>query len=253
MTLAQIATNTSKRTAPSRLAKARATDTNPPVIVTKPSLTEPHPVYGNIPMGCDGFVLENQLIQMLDRWHQTATDYIDALPSDSDDAWLPIVRVVQGQLFDAALNYKPRRGADAACQFAIMAREMKTEGTIELLDVEAFQKLVDGLRGATSPLRPTKVVPAATRGRKLTRSGLLQRYHAFLVQELQTLSCALYGPRDFAAMTRIEDDVVNERCNRFGSVFFDEGTLPDRARSVLKSLKIDAEMATVKPRKGGSR
>ncbi|WP_441277795.1 hypothetical protein AB7783_12345 [Tardiphaga sp. 172_B4_N1_3] len=245
-------------------SKGMVADTNPPVIVADPAPAEPHPVYGRIPMGRDGFVLEGQLVQMLDHWHQKATNYIDALAPDSDDAWLPTVRVVQGQLFAAALDYKPRRGGDAAHQFAIIAREMKAEGTIQILDVEAFHKLVDGLRSATAPLRPAKMPGPSTRGRKLTRSGLLQRYQSFLIQELETISWHLYGARDFAKFYKQKDHAVTIRCSshfvdgkfkakRKSYPFFDESKLSTRARSVLKSLKIETVIHDDRPRLPKSR
>jgi hypothetical protein len=85
------------------------------------------------------------------------------------------------------------------------------------------------------------------RGGKLTRAGLLHRYESFLMKELQTLSLNLYGDRDYALQYIAEDDAVNLRCrdSRHKYPFFDESKLADRAKSVLKSLKIDTKKVDV--------
>ena len=61
------------------------------------------------------------------------------------------------------------------------------------------------------------------------------------MKELHTLSLNLYGNRDYALQYIEEDDAVNLRCENGRHSFFDESKLPDRARSVLKSLKIDTK------------
>ena len=64
----------------------------------------------------------------------------------------------------------------------------------------------------------------------------------------------LYGDSHFAQQFRMDDEAVNKRCKRLGDALFDEKTLPDRARSVLRSLKIDAENVVERPsRRGGAR
>jgi hypothetical protein len=100
-------------------------------------------------------------------------------------------------------------------------------------------------------LAPKKRVGALRRGRKLTVAGLHVRYQSFLIQELETLSVNLYGSRDYAKQFRIEDDAVNLRCvgnSKTQYPFFDESKLTARARSVLKSLKIETVIDDDRPR-----
>ena len=47
-----------------------------------------------------------------------------------------------------------------------------------------------------------------------------------------------------------EDDAVNLRCENSRHPFFDESKLADRARSVLKSLKIDTKQFDLLERSG---
>jgi hypothetical protein len=98
---------------------------------------------------------------------------------------------------------------------------------------------------STAPIVPKKHVGALQRGRKLTRAGLLTRYQSFLVQELETVSWNLYGERDYAKHTVFFDDAVRARCTSTDRClpFFDERSLPTRARAVLKSLEIDTDSA----------
>jgi hypothetical protein len=72
------------------------------------------------------------------------------------------------------------------------------------------------------------------------------------MKELQTLSLKLYGNRDYALQYIAEDDAVNLRCRntRHKYPFFDESKLVDRAKSVLKSLKIDAKQFDILGRHG---
>jgi hypothetical protein len=95
----------------------------------------------------------------------------------------------------------------------------------------------------TAQIVPKKRVGHLQRGRKLTRAGLLTRYQSFLVQELETVSWNLYGERDYAKHTIFFDSAVRDRCTSANDrgPFFNERNLPDRARAVLGSLKIDTE------------
>ena len=115
----------------------------------------------------------------------------------------------------------------------------------EALDVHDIVKLSTDLNSATAPITPKKDAGAFQRDGKLTREGLLARYQSFLVQELQTVSWNLYGERDYAKHLVLYDSAVQERCNsaEHDAPFFDEKSLPDRARAVLSSLEIDTETA----------
>jgi len=65
------------------------------------------------------------------------------------------------------------------------------------------------------------------------------------VQELETVSWNLYGERDYAKHIIFFDGAVRARCTSTDrcAPFFDERSLTTRARAVLGSLKIDAEIA----------
>ncbi|MDB5652932.1 MAG: hypothetical protein JWQ94_545 [Tardiphaga sp.] len=200
-------------------------------------------------MGTAAFTLDRQPIQMLDHWHDKAT----MLLHENVRTWeyWEVVNQVQGEIFEAALLYKPRRGSDAARQFEIVLRQAQHDERVTVFSVEEFEQIVDGLVMATGPIPPNKKIGATSRGRRLTTAGLLIRYQNFLVQELETLSWKLYGDSHYAQQFRIDDEAVNKRCKRFGDALFDEETLSDRARSVLKSLKIDAENVVERPTRGG--
>jgi hypothetical protein len=219
-------------------------DSSPPIITPKvPAVL--HPVYGLTPMGSNGFALNKQMIQMLDFWHDKATTLLHENVRGAWEHW-DLVNQVQGEIYEAALLYKPRRASEAARQFEIVLRQAQHEECVTVFSVEEFEQIVDGLVMATRPIAPKKKVGATSRGRRLTRTGLLIRYQNFLVQELETLSWQLYGDNEYAQQFRVDDDAVNKRCRRLGDPLFDEKTLPDRARSVLKSLKIDTKTIAVR-------
>jgi hypothetical protein len=125
------------------------------------------------------------------------------------------------------------------------------------LNIDELRVIRDALAKTTAFPSPTKQVGPLQRGKKLTRAGLLHRYHAFLVGELSTLGIAFYGCRDYALKMIPIEDAVTVRTNdgfkdgkydpnwsgRKTSPFFSESKLTDRARSVLKSLKIDIKTA----------
>ncbi|MGY4505248.1 hypothetical protein ACVWYH_009205 [Bradyrhizobium sp. GM24.11] len=118
----------------------------------------------------------------------------------------------------------------------------------EVLDADDIVKLSSDMDRATGPITPKKQPGAFHRDDgKLTPNGLLARYQSFLVQELETVSWNLYGERDFAKHFIFFDRAVQERCTSADHVgpFFDENSLPDRARAVLGSLQIDTAAAVV--------
>jgi hypothetical protein len=244
-------TTASKSMAPPRSVvrsgKRGEADTNPPVLT--PSAKPDHPVYGSLPIGRDGFTLDRQLIQMLDIWHKRAVDIcrdFEKAPDDAGRDEFEEILTIKEDIYRAALKAEVRRPSEVALQLQIIVRDasLTTDESCEFLSVKELSVIAANLLEATKPLVPKKRVGALRRGRKLTVAGLHVRYQSFLIQELETLSYNLYGSRDYAKQFRIEDDAVNLRCvgsSKTRYPFFDESKLTTRARSVLKSLKIDTE------------
>ena len=216
----------------------------PDAVQTLPAEVEaeyPSSVFGRRPAG---FVLEQQSIHMLAHWHRKSLKAIDESPATDEEfsARCTLAR----RLLEAILGAKTRLPSEVAVQMSAAIETINAEDNNsieEVLDVEDFRRLAANLASATAPLRPTKCVGALNRGRKLTRAGLLHRYHAFLIEELNTVGSELYGSRDYPKYYQPFDDAVNKRCrNSTGKhPFFDPRKLPYRASTVLKSLKIDTE------------
>lgn len=147
--------------------------------------------------------------------------------------------------------------SDLASLLQIVMRHINDAGDADFLTVERLQRLTDAAVAIAKPPVPKKFVGKLNRGRKLTRTGLLHRYHAFLIGELYTVSLNLYGSRDYAmSLVPIDHEVTKRtseyfrngeplpyRRGRKSYPFFDESKLTSRARSVLKSLKINTEIA----------
>jgi hypothetical protein len=204
--------------------------------------TEHYPaaIFGKLP---DGFVLEDQMIQMLMHWYRKAIAAADRLPLDTSDDELDAACDIVRRLYTAILKAKTHGAGNVALKLEAVLLKLdseKNESIEDALDVDDIRRLAAELSDATKLLTPAKKVGALRRGRKLTRAGLLCRYQSFLMKELQTLSLNLYGNR-YALQYIEEDDAVNLRCENGRHSFFDESKLPDRARSVLKSLKIDTK------------
>jgi hypothetical protein len=220
-------------------------------------------VFGAVPPDFD---LSRQLIAMLSFWHSKAIDIIHQVNADDqtltdEDANQAVT--IEHRIYKAMFEARITRAGDIASILnAAVARADAhgTKETTEVLSMKDVRSLAEKLTVATAPVVPTKFVGPLTRGRKLTRTGLLYRYHAFLAGEIETLSWNLYGSRDYAkfmvpyehAVTvrvsaGFKDGKYNPR-NRKSQPFFDESKLSKRARSVLKSLKIDAERDDERPR-----
>ncbi|MBR1165216.1 hypothetical protein [Bradyrhizobium elkanii] len=207
-------------------------------------------IFGKMPAG---FTLEGQPIEALCHWHRRANEVIDQL-SDPGDEELNDYCGLKNRIFGFVLSARPATPRQAAAQLRAVIAEIESLSSEtcrasieEVLDVDDIVKISADLTAATAPIVPKKHAGALQRGRKLTRAGLLTRYQSFLVQELETVSYNLYGERDYAKYTIFFDDAVRSRCTSTdrGYPFFDERTLPDRARAVLESLKIDTETADV--------
>jgi hypothetical protein len=219
------------------------------VTFSSDNTTERYPaaIFGELP---DGFVLEDQDIWMLMHWHRKAISAVERLPADVSDDELDASCDIVRRLYTAILTAKTHSAGNVALKLQAVLIKLDSEknNSIEdALDVADIRRLAAELVDATKLSAPVKKVGAARRGRKLTRTGLLYRYQSFLMKELQTLSLHLYGNRDYALQYIAEDDAVNLRCSdgRHKYPFFDESKLPDRARSVLKGLKIDTKQFDV--------
>lgn len=214
---------------------------NPPVI----AVPETHPIYGRTPMGRDGFVLERQTIHMLDYWHKIAdgiaqrynADPGNVAETEFEPAWQ-----AAWDIYRAALKARLNNSREVAILLGLVARHIATHcgDDCEPLAQQDLANIAAKAMVITEMPEPTKKIAALKKGRRLTRAGLLYRYHAFLIGELSTLGVAFYGSRDYPKTMVPVDDAVNARM-RGGKFqpFFNEGKLADRARSVLKSLKID--------------
>lgn len=219
----------------------------------------PPAIFGKLPAS---FVLANQHITMLRFWQQRALKAADEAANGGGkvDENLTHAMGIANNINAAIRAYKATCASDVALQMLAIVDWLDAMGCSEEIDQELtvaeFRDMASALRKATALPQPTKKVGALRRGGKLTRAGLLHRYHAFLVGELQTVSWNLYGSRDYASRMIPIDDAVTVRVDanfkngkfapsrsRKPSYFFDESRLPQRARSVLRSLKIDTEKA----------
>jgi hypothetical protein len=259
-----LATRT-RAAAPSPRAKAiSGKNAAPPVIVT--AKVEPHPVYGTTPIGRGECTLEVQNIHTLDQWHERAARAEDErfkalrkVGKDADDdPRYNLLYNCKWAVFEAAFKIKINWPSEVAKLSLMIARQVADSGDVGILTLERLQHVATISERVTQPSRAAKHVGALQRGRLLTRAGLLHRYQAFLIQELETLSWNLYGSRDYAMQYRPNDHAVSKRCNGTSKhPFFDESKLPARARSVLKSLRIDTarndDVPVRKSSKRGSR
>ena len=195
------------------------------------------------------FVLKKQMIPMLDLWHSKAAAVMTVCENSdhnsTEEGWAEYTKVVeiQGDILKAALAAKLHSVRDIAVLLAMVVRHAQIQGDEigEFINTAEFDAIAKRLRALTDQIPPKKKVGKLQRGRKLTRAGLLYRYQSFLAKELETVSNNLYGDPRCALQYSIEDDAVNQRLRKSHHPFFDESKLPARARSVLKSLKIDTE------------
>ena len=149
--------------------------------------------------------------------------------------------------FDALCKVKVRNTREAAAQLGYVCSTLEEAPTLPPGDRDGFKlsALADRLLEISEEPQPTKRVPALWRGRKLTRAGQLFRYHAFLVNELMTVSWELYGSRDYASRMIPMDGYVQRAVGprRGFAPFHDPRTLRRRAVAVMRSLKIDSTTA----------
>jgi hypothetical protein len=206
------------------------------------------------------FVLKEQMIPTLDLWHRgvakVMADCENSAHNDTEEGWAEYTKVVETQsdILNAALHAKLHSAGDVAVLLAMVVRHAQIQGDEvgEFINTAELDAIAKQLRALTDLLPPKKKVGKLQRGRKLTRAGLLYRYQAFLMKELETVSYNLYGDSRCALEYRMEDDAVNLRLRKRPWPLFDESKLPDRAERVLKSLKIDTENGDVLNRRGCS-
>lgn len=208
----------------------------------------PPEIFGKLP---DGFVLQEQGIEMLCFWHRRAIEVLDERSEGGGiaDEELDDYCAIKNRILEAVLSARAATSGQVAAQFRAVLAEidcLQNGGTVpvsieEVLHVDHIVKMSAELTMATAQIVPKKRVGHLQRGRKLTRAGLLMRYQSYLVQELETVSWNLYGERDYAKQMVIFDRAVRERCTSANAPFFNERNLPARARAVLGSLKIDTE------------
>jgi hypothetical protein len=181
--------------------------------------------------------------------------------SAEDDARYEEINSVAWDIFKAALKVDLEYASAVATFLELSRRHFQLSQGEDMTNIvisgDWLNKITDDLAKTTAFPRPTKKIGALSKGRKLTRAGLMHRYHAFLIGELNTLGIAFYGCRDYPERMVPMDDAVNARTRagfkngkpdekqdrRKHYPFFDESKLTARARSVLKSLKIDVEKA----------
>ncbi|ABE63201.1 hypothetical protein Nham_2410 [Nitrobacter hamburgensis X14] len=208
-------------------------------------------IFGTTPAGFD---LNNQPIPMLVYWLKKARAKVDGITADAltageySEADLAAAMTPFNQIFDAIVNAECNSASDVAWQVQAVVDYLdclETDSIEEAVDATQFRKIAANLKRATAFRQPKKIPGKASKGRRLTRAGLLQRYQSFLIEELFTLSCELYGDPQYALQYVLFDDAVHKALKtgtrKRTDVFLDSVSLTSRARSVLKSLKIDTE------------
>jgi len=229
--------------------------TNPPPVVAAPD----HPVWGRVPVGSDKECrLERQPIWTLNHWHKRTTSLLDAA---TNEAQIKSLGDLQWEIFNAAQEVPLVSGRGVAALLQLTLRHMLCnvgeEGSLEFLDMQWLKGITEKCTQVTEFPKVKKPVGDLQRSGKLTRAGLLLRYHAFLIGELHTVSWNLYGNRDYgASMVPVDSEVTRRTKDGFKDgepldynrrrrsyPFFDESKLTTRARNVLGSLKI----STTKP------
>lgn len=226
-----------------------------PTAPTTPDVADP--IFGKMPLGFD---LAKQPIPMLVYWLGKARARVDAVmaldPDDSTDEAMTDALEPFNRIFDALVNAETSSASDVEFQMRGIIGYLdwfKTDNIEEAITADQFRKIAANLKRATAFKAPNKYPGKLARGRKLTRAGLLFRYHAFLMGELRMLSWNMYGSRDYAFFFEPVDLAVTQQTSqsfrkgkyvqsgRKTDPFFDESKLTNRARAVLKSLKIDTE------------
>jgi hypothetical protein len=139
----------------------------------------PSAIFGKLPAG---FNLKDQHLSMLLHWHRKAMRAVENLPPGHDEADMTAAMAIANEVFEAIkLASAKTSGAVADQMLAVVERFrfMGNDNAIEEeLSVPDFIRFAEALVKATALPAVTKHVGALQRGRKLTRAGLLHRYHA---------------------------------------------------------------------------
>jgi hypothetical protein len=211
------------------------------------SFVYPEEIFGKLPTG---FVLKKQSIPMLLYWHRKTMEAIDARDPIDDERDFDNHCRLERTISEAVLQAVPSSVAEVASQLTHVVNVMafhKNDASIEeAIDAEQFKHIAASLARLTAFIRPKKTQGAATKGRKLTRAGLLSRYHSFLLEEIYTIGWHVYGERDYLLQFSPYDGAVECRLRAKDGrhPFFDPAKLTDRATKVLRSVRVDAELKT---------
>lgn len=204
----------------------------------------PPEIFGKLPPS-GTLDLPRQHVQMLLHWLRKTNCLLKKGMNGKDITENHIkYGIIQSRLHQAILEARPNHSRDVALKllalFEICDIHDLSPGSV--MDRADLAAMAADLIKLTEPPHPTKRIGRLTKGCKLTRSGKLVRYHAFLIGELRTLGWAFYGQRDFPVNIIPCDTAVSKRCRpltKGRGIFFDEPTLLKRAETVLRSLKIN--------------
>lgn len=250
-------TSARKRTSSTPAAVVHdVTGSNPPVITVLASGSKRHLIYGNIPMGRDGFELSRQSMHMLNYWHHRAID--ECIEIDKREAKAKRRRhadvqlreeleAIQRVIIAVILDNQPANVRDVWFKMEAVARHaLYNDCEIsELVTVHQFDVLTDRLEELIRAPIPQRKVGPLRKGGRLTREGLLLRYYCFLLAEINTVGQELYGNAEYARSVRMEDSAVFQRMGlppKPGSAWpiHRAHGLGARAKAVLESVRIDA-------------
>lgn len=194
--------------------------------------------------------LKRQMVSALSFWYfkavYTAEDAARSRTAQSKRV-VEEAESARGSIYEAILCAKPNNASEVARQMEVISYEMSINKTITVLGIKEFHKLTDNLIELTKPLMPKKHPGPMRRGNRLTRAGLLSRYHSFLLEEIFTIGWHVYGERDYLLQFRPYDSAVETplKAKSGRHPFFDPAKLTKRAKAVLSRLKINT--TTVHP------
>jgi hypothetical protein len=194
-----------------------------------------------------GFKLEGQHIRLLWHWLRKTRSYAAAIPKTGTDEERSATVYIYVEIFNAIIDHRPSAASDVALQMRAVVDYMEfteTDFIEDAINSDHFRQFATDLDAVTGFIKPQKNPNKLERGNRLTRAGLLLRYHSFLLEEIYTISSDLFGDRDYLLQYHPYDDAVRGQLRKGKHPFFNPNTLTKRARSVLGSLKIDTAKAS---------